>query len=212
MNKQAIIDGTRRWISSMVIGLNLCPFARRVFQADTIRYVVTDAEQENTLFKDLAGELKGLAAAPISSVETTLLIHPYVLREFVEYNEFLGMGEQLIEDLNLRGILQIASFHPDYQFAGTEPGAVENYTNRPPFPMLHLLREVSISAVVSDPDERLGIPRHNIETLRGLGKEKILQKLKAIEDGLYPLTAPATGRQIADPSMIPKKSQNSSAR
>jgi uncharacterized protein len=183
MNKQAIIDGTRGWISSMVIGLNLCPFARRVFQADTIRYVVTDAAQENTLLKDLACELKVLAAAPISRVETTLLIHPRVLQDFLAYNEFLGMGEQLIEDLNLRGILQIASFHPDYQFAGTEPSAVENYTNRPPFPMLHLLREESISAVTSDPDERLRIPRRNIETLRGLGKEKVLQKLKAIEDG-----------------------------
>jgi uncharacterized protein len=184
MNKQGIIDGTRRWISSMVIGLNLCPFARRVFEADTIRYVVTDAAHEDILLKDLAGELKDLAEAPISSVETTLLIHPHVLRDFLDYNEFLGKGEQLIEDLNLRGILQIASFHPDYQFAGTEPGAVENYTNRPAFPMLHLLREESISAVASDPDERVRIPRRNIETLRGLGKEKILQKLKAIEDGL----------------------------
>jgi hypothetical protein len=115
--------------------------------------------REHTLLKDLVGELKVLAAAPISSVETTLLIHPRVLRDFLDYNEFLGRGEQLIEDLNLRGILQIASFHPDYQFAGTEPGAVENYTNRPPFPMLHLLREESISAVASDPDERLRIPR-----------------------------------------------------
>jgi len=184
MNKQAIIEATRRWISSMVIELNLCPFARRVFQAETIRYVVTDAAQVNTLLQDLAGELKFLAAASISRVETTLLIHPRVLRDFLDYNEFLGMAEQLIEDLDLRGILQIASFHPDYQFAGTEPGAVENYTNRPPFPMLHLLREESISAVACDPDERLRIPRRNIETLRGLGKEKVLQKLKAIQEGL----------------------------
>lgn len=182
----------------MVIGLNLCPFARRVFQADTIRYVVSDATQENTLLKDLVEELKGLAAAPISSIETTLLIHPCVLRDFLDYNEFLGMGEQLIEDLELRGILQIASFHPDYQFAGTEPGGVENYTNRPPFPMLHLLREESIAAVVNDAEERLRIPRRNIETMRGLGKKKILQKLKAIEAGPpLPASAPAADSRPA---------------
>jgi len=183
MDEQSVIDGTRRWISSMVIGLNLCPFAQRVFKADKIRYVVSDAHDEAILLKDLAGELEALASAPISSVETTLLIHPRVLGNFLAYNDFLGVGERMVEDLGLRDTIQIASFHPDYQFAGTDPGAVENYTNRPPYPMLHLLREESISQFATDPNELLEIPRRNIEILRKLGREKILEKLKAIEDG-----------------------------
>jgi hypothetical protein len=183
MDKQTVIDRTRRWISSMVIGLNLCPFAQRVFMADKIRYVVSDAENEQTLLRDLAGELAALASGSIFNVETTLLIHPRALGNFLDYNEFLGRGERLIGELNLRGTIQLASFHPDYQFAGTDPGAVENYTNRSPYPMLHLLREESVSQAANDPNELLEIPRRNSETLRGIGREKILEKLKAITDG-----------------------------
>jgi hypothetical protein len=184
MDQPAIIDRTRRWISELVIGLNLCPFARRVFDADTIRYLVTDAEDEAQLLKDLTDELKTLASAPIARVETTLLIHPRVLGNFLDYNDFLDVADRLIADLGLEGIIQIASFHPDYQFADTDADAAENYTNRSPYPMLHLLREESISAVGDNPDELLEIPRRNIETLRALGREKIVAKLTAIEAGL----------------------------
>lgn len=183
MDKQAIIDSTRRWISSVVIGLNLCPFAQRVFEAGKIRYSVTDAEDEITLRADLAGELKALAAAPIALVETTLLIHPRVLADFLDYNEFLGIGEQLIEDLGLRGIIQLASFHPNYQFAGTDPSAVENYTNRSPYAMLHLLREASVTAVAGDAAAMRDIPRRNAAVLRALGREKILARLRGAEEG-----------------------------
>lgn len=186
MDKPRVIDVTRRWISSMVIALNLCPFAKRVFSDERIRYIVSDAQNDVALFKDLAGELEYLAAAPISEVETTLLIHPHVFENFLDYNDFLGHAEGLVSDFDLEGVIQIASFHPDYQFAQTEPGDVENYTNRSPFPMLHLLREESISAVAGDPDELLEIPRRNVETLRDLGKEKILEMLKTIHDGEPP--------------------------
>lgn len=178
MDDQAIIADTRRWISSMVIGLNLCPFAQRVFDADTIRYVVSAAEDDRTLLDDLAGELSTLVSSPISRVETTLLIHPRVLGNFLDYNAFLDVAEALVEDLGLRGTIQIASFHPHYRFAGTDADAVENYSNRSPYPMLHLLREESITKVAGDPDELREIPRRNIETLRSLGKEKILERLK----------------------------------
>jgi hypothetical protein len=178
MNHQSIIDATRRWIASIVIELNLCPFAQRVFEANTIRYIVSDAQDETSLLRQLAQELKNLAAAPISTVETTLLIHPHVLLNFMDYNEFLGPAEQLIEDLGLEGAVQIASFHPEYQFADTDPDAVENYTNRSPYPMLHLLREESITAIAASPDELLEIPHRNIDTLRRLGLEKVLEVLK----------------------------------
>jgi hypothetical protein len=180
MDRHAVIDTTRRWISGIVIGLNLCPFARRVFQADRIRYVVTEAEDEEALRTDLAGELVALASAPIETVETTLLIHPRVLGDFSSYNDFLDAGQRLLGRLGLRRDIQIASFHPGYQFAGTEPEAVENYTNRSPYPMLHLLREISITTIADDPDGLAEIPRRNIQTLRGLGLEKMLEKLQAL--------------------------------
>jgi len=182
VDEQAVIEGTRRWISSFVIGLNLCPFARRVFDAGAIRYVVSDAEDEETLLGDLAGELAALASSPISTVETTLLIHPRALRDFLDYNDFLGVGDRLVGALGLRGVIQIASFHPDYRFAGTAPGSVANYTNRSPYPMLHLLREESVSAVAGGAGEALEIPRRNVRTLKDLGREKILERLKAIKD------------------------------
>src|SRR6516162_8609596 len=143
MDKQVVIEATRRWISSMVIGLNLCPFARRVFQTEKIRYVVSDAQDETALREDLASELKVLASSAVSVFETTLLIHPCALIKFLDYNDFLGEGDRCIRALGLQGTIQIASFHPEYQFAGTDPGAPENYTNRSPYPMLHLLREAS---------------------------------------------------------------------
>lgn len=165
----------------MVIGLELCPFAERVFVADKIRYVVSDAADEGSLLHELASEIKLLASTPLTRIETTLLIHPYVLGAFLEYNEFLDAAERLIESLGQRGTMQLASFHPGYQFAGTSLGAVENYTNRSPYPMLHLLREESISAFAGAPDKLLEIPRRNIATLRRLGLERMLARLKALE-------------------------------
>ena len=183
MDHQAVIDRTRRWIADMVIGLNLCPFARRVFEADAIRYVVTDAADAPALYQALTDELRFLEAAPPGEVETTLLIHPHALPDFLDYLDFVAAGEQLIEDLGLSGEVQLASFHPAYQFAGTAAEAAENYTNRSPYPMLHLLREDSVTAVADDPDALLEIPRRNIETLTRLGRDAILARLRNIEGG-----------------------------
>lgn len=184
MDNVVAIEETRRWIASMVIELNLCPFARRVFEGDKIRYVVSAAEDEEALLKEMARELAFLAGSPIATVETTLLIHPRALGDFLDYNDFLDRADQLVERLALDGVIQIASFHPDYRFADTAADAVENYTNRSPYPMLHLLREESITAVIGDSDELLEIPRRNIETLQRLGRAKVLQRLKAIKENL----------------------------
>jgi hypothetical protein len=180
MDHDSVIEATRRWIAEIVIGLNLCPFAQRVFKGDKIRYAVTDAADDDTLLEDLTRELKALAATPIAEVETTLLIHPCALEDFFEYAAFLASAERKTELLGLRGTIQIASFHPRYQFADAPPDADENYTNRSPFPMLHLLREESITAVSGDPEELLAIPRRNIATLQALGREQILARLRAI--------------------------------
>jgi hypothetical protein len=184
MDHLAVINATRRWIESIVIGLNLCPFARRVFEADKIRYAVSDAQEEAFLLKDLERELRTLSDAPIAAIETTLLIHPNVLGDFLDYNDFLDPAERLIDDLGLSGVIQIASFHPDYQFADTGPDAVENYTNRSPYPMLHLLREESFDTITDDADELLEIPRRNVETLRAMGRAAILAKLQSIDTTL----------------------------
>jgi hypothetical protein len=180
MDRQIVIETTRRWISSVVIALNLCPFARRVFQTEKIRYVVSDARNEMALRQELGNELKALASATFTAFETTLLIHPLALVNFLEYNEFLGEGDRLIEELGLRGTIQIASFHPQYQFAGTGSTAPENYTNRSPYPMLHLLCESSFSELALAPAELLDISTRNIATLRNLGTAKILEKLESI--------------------------------
>ena len=177
-----VIAATRRWIESVVIGLNLCPFARRPFQADAIRYVATDAADADRLLRELADELRLLASSPSASVETTVLIHPRVLADFLDYNDFLDRADGLIDELGMRGAIQIASFHPDYRFADADPDAVENYTNRSPYPMLHLLREASVSAVANDAEEMLAIPRRNAAMLRGLGRAKVMEMLKAIDE------------------------------
>jgi hypothetical protein len=182
LDTEAFVAHTRRWIAGIVIGLNLCPFARRVFEGDKIRYVVSDARDEKALLNDLTGELRTLADAPFETLETTLVIHPHVLSDFLDYNDFLDQAEHRIEQLGLTGVIQLASFHPKYQFADTPPDAAENYTNRSPYPMLHLLREASITAVAQSEEELLAIPERNIETLRILGHAYLLAKLDAIRD------------------------------
>lgn len=181
MDQQAVLLATKRWIASIVIKLNLCPFAQRVYQDDRIRYVVSNAVEPEQLLDELTHELDLLAATPLAEIETTLLIHPHALNDFLDYNDFLDDCDRVIKRCRLRGVIQIASFHPDYQFAGTDAEDVENYTNRSPYPMLHLLREDSISAVASDQEVLLEIPRRNMATLQALGKEHLVRELRAIK-------------------------------
>lgn len=169
MTNEGIIAATRRWLERCVIGLNLCPFAESVYRGDRVRFCVSDQRTAAGLLADLRAELYLLHAADPLRCETALLIHPWVLADFIEYNDFLEVCEATVVELGLEGELQVASFHPRYQFADTEPEDIENYTNRSPYPMLHLLREASIEhavAAVPDPD---AIYRRNILTLRDLG-------------------------------------------
>jgi hypothetical protein len=181
-----VTEQTRRWIAEVVIGLNLCPFARRVFDGGLIRYTVTEATDTHTLRAVLADELRSLAAVPAREVETAFLIHPRALADFLDYNDFVVGTEELIAELGLEGVIQIASFHPRYQFAGTRADDVENFTNRSPFPMLHLLREDSISAVNDDPERLADVPRRNVETLRRLGRAAIESLARGRADGSPP--------------------------
>lgn len=168
---EEIVRQTRRWLEKAVIGLNLCPFARPVHARDQIRYALSAAETPEALLADLVEELQVLAAAEPEEIETTLLIHPGVLNDFLDYNDFLGVAEEAVADLGLEGVIQVASFHPRYQFAGTAPDDVTNYTNRSPYPTLHLLREASVERAVASVSDPAEIYKRNMETLRSLGVE-----------------------------------------
>lgn len=177
VNHEEIIESVKKWVERIVVGLRLCPFAERVFQGGLIRYVVSEATDEDSLKADLGRELDRLVQTPIEKTETTLIIHPHAFADFLDYNDFLDVADRVLKKRNLRGIIQVASFHPQYQFDGTEIDDVENFTNRSPYPMLHLLREESIDALDIDDRDLLEIPKRNIETLRRLGVDGIKQRM-----------------------------------
>ncbi len=167
----AVIDATRHWLEQVVIGLNLCPFAGLPWRQGRIRFRVSEATDEQQLAEDLVDELLALHKAEPAECETSLLIHPRVLGEFLDYNDFLDVADRLLEDLALDGILQIASFHPDYRFADSAPDDPANCSNRSPWPMLHLLREASIERATANLPNPEAIFERNIKTLRELGKD-----------------------------------------
>jgi hypothetical protein len=166
-----VIARTQAWLRRAVIGLNLCPFAKAVEAKGQVRYVISDATDPERLLDDLCRELDLLAEVDAATVDTTLLIHPQVLGDFLDYNDFLDRADAAIDRLGYAGVLQVASFHPDYQFAGTAQDDVENASNRSPYPTLHLLREASIDRAVAAFPEAESIYEGNIRTLRELGRD-----------------------------------------
>ena len=161
---------TTRWLERAVIGLNLCPFAKAVHVKGQIRYAVCLADTNEALLTALSCELRTLASADANITETTLLIHPNVLTDFFDYNDFLDVADATIAELGLQGEIQIASFHPYYQFAGTEIDDIGNYTNRSPYPTLHLLREASVTRALAAFPEAEEIFEKNIATMAKLGR------------------------------------------
>ncbi|WP_040725800.1 DUF1415 domain-containing protein [Thiomicrorhabdus sp. Kp2] len=169
---QAILDSVNQWLDKVVIGLNLCPFASKPFRDNQIRLSVSQSTSDANLLEDLQTELNLLAESKPEHIETTLLIVPNMLGDFYDYNDFLEYVDALIEDNEWQGIFQVATFHPNYQFGGTEPEDDENLTNRAPYPILHLLREASLEKAIEHyPNPEL-IPEHNIETVCGLSQQQ----------------------------------------
>ncbi|PLZ01455.1 DUF1415 domain-containing protein [Burkholderia sp. WAC0059] len=164
-----IVRATRHWLERAVIGLNLCPFAKGVYVKNQIRYAVSDATDLPGVLTDLEAELRRLQQADAADLDTTLLILPRALADFPDFNDCLHFADRLLGQLGLEGTLQIASFHPRYQFAGTAPDDIENYTNRAPYPILHLLREASIERAVEAFPDAADIYERNQQTLRELG-------------------------------------------
>jgi len=176
-NDAAVVISVRRWVESVVVDLRLCPFAERELINNRVRFRVTDAANEELLLEALADELRLLGSD--SAVETTLLIHPDLLQDFYDYNQFLDHADRLLVELQLDGIYQIASFHPEYRFAGTDPDDAENYTNRSPYPMLHIIREESLERAIADYPDIDQVPARNVELMYRLGVEKLKGLLAA---------------------------------
>jgi len=168
---EAIIADTQRWLENAVIGLNLCPFAKAVHVKKQIRYVVSGATSPEALLEELMDELRTLQGADPDKIDTTLLIHPYVLADFLDFNDFLDTVDLAVAEPEFNDEFQVASLHPHYQFAGTAPDDIENYTNRSPYPMLHLLREASVDKAVAAFPDADHIVDNNIETMKELGCE-----------------------------------------
>jgi hypothetical protein len=166
-----VIEDTQRWVERAVIGLNLCPFAKSVEIKKQVRYVVSHAARAKPLLVDLKRELLALAAADPAVLDTTLLVVSDGFADFLEFNDMLDRADKLLVDLDLDGVLQIASLHPQYQFADAEPGDITNFTNRAPYPTLHLLREESVDRAVAAFPNAEAIFETNMQTMQDLGSE-----------------------------------------
>jgi len=171
-NEEEILADTRRWLEKAVIGLNLCPFARAVYVKEQVRIVVSRARHLDAFLDELDAELALLQTTPAEQIDTTLLVHPTLFPDFLQFNDFLGVVDDVVAEHELEGVIQVASFHPLFQFEGSEPDDISNATNRAPHPTLHLLREDSVErAVASDAGDAEAIVERNIATLQALGHE-----------------------------------------
>ena len=169
MTDDEVLEKTRHWLEAAVIGLNLCPFAKAVYVKNQVRLVVSKARHADDLLEELDRELDLLVATPASEIDTTLLIHPTLFGDFLDFNDFLEVAEGVVDEHGLEGVIQLASFHPQFQFDGTELDDISNYTNRAPFAILHLLREGSVERALEAFPQADAIFEANIATLEKLG-------------------------------------------
>jgi len=169
VSEAEVLEQTRQWLENAVIGLNLCPFAKAVYVKNQVRLVVSKARHADDLLEELDRELDLLVATPAEDIDTTLLIHPSLFDDFLDFNDFLEIAEGVVDEHELEGVIQLASFHPQFQFEGTEPDDIGNYTNRAPFAILHLLREDSVERAVQAYPDAEQIFERNIATLNQLG-------------------------------------------
>ncbi len=178
-----VIALTRSWVEHAVVGLNLCPFANSVLRKKQIEFRVSHAREPELLLQDLLGAIESLLAVPAEVIDTLLLIHPWALTDFLDFNDFVGDAEALVDEAGLAGVLQVASFHPDYQFAGVPADDPTNRTNRSPFPTLHLIREDSLDKAIEAMPDTDEIVERNLETMRRLGNEGWLALQTQIRSG-----------------------------
>ncbi len=168
---EQVLADMRRWIEEAVIGLNLCPFAKSVYVKNQVRIVVSHARNLDAFLDDLDSELEFLRDTPAEQVDTTLLVHPTLFPDFFVFNDFLNVVDEVVDEHELEGVIQVAHFHPEFVFEGVEADDVTNFTNRAPYPALHLLREESVERAVASGDSAEEIVERNLRTLRELGRD-----------------------------------------
>lgn len=173
VSQETIIARCRHWVESVVVAFNFCPFARKPVESGHVRYIVSLADNTDALLQDMQCELELLRNTDIAEIETTVLIHPYVLNDFLAYNDFLSVVDMFLRQCHYEGEFQVASLHPDYQFADADADAAENYTNRSPYPILHLLREQSVSNALLTYARPERIPERNIRIAEQLGVDQL---------------------------------------
>lgn len=171
LKDEQVLADTRRWIEKAVIGLNLCPFAKAVYVKNQVRIVVSHARHLDAFLDELDRELLLLRDTPAEQIETTLLVHPTLFPDFEVFNDFLNVVDDVVAEHELEGVLQVAPFHPAFQFDGTTPDDVTNHTNRAPYPTLHLLREDSVERAAESGDDADTIVERNQQRLRELGAD-----------------------------------------
>lgn len=174
----AVIQQTKNWVEEIVIGLNLCPFAAQPFKNDSIEYIVNSGDTMEHHLQQLADGFAQLDSA--TEIETSLLIYPDAYQQFEDYLELLDLANQLLDDLNYAGTYQIASFHPDYRFEGSTEDDASNFTNRSPYPMLHLIREADLESAIASYPNIEQVPENNIKRLRDIGFDEMQKKLNDI--------------------------------
>jgi hypothetical protein len=183
VSEDPVIAITRRWIDKVVVGLGLCPFAEPSISSGRFRMTVCGTRDLQVLCKALIDELMFLQTDSGRKIDSVLLIHPHALNDFEQYNDFLDLCDQILADLSLVGEFQLASFHPQYRFAGSAAEDLGNYTNRSPYPALHVLRESSVARAVGEHPGTESIPENNVRRLETLGKQAIEAILADCRDG-----------------------------
>lgn len=168
---EPVLAASKLWLERAVIGLNLCPFAKSVYVKNQVRFALTGARTADELLAELENEFARLATTDAKELDTTLLVHPHALTDFIDYHFFLGEADALLRNQGYEGVFQIASLHPQYEFAGSDADDIANFTNRSPYPMLHLLREDSIDRAVAAFPDAASIFERNIELMEKLGHE-----------------------------------------
>ena len=171
LDTNTVSEHTKQWLEKAVIGLNLCPFAKAPHVKNLVRIVVSEARHLDGFLEDLDRELQLLGNTPASELETTLLVHPTLFPDFETFNQMLEIADDAVVENELEGIVQIAPFHPDFQFEGTEADDISNYTNRSPYPTLHLIREDSIAKATEAFPDASAIFDRNIALLEKMGHE-----------------------------------------
>ena len=183
MNRPDPLTVTRRWLAEFVIALDLCPFAGLPWREGKVRVVESPVASIPALMQDFLREVEHLLLTPAADTETTLLVHPELLSDFDDYLDFLATAEDLLEEAGAETVIQLAGFHPDYQFGDSGPHDPAHYTNRSPYPMVHLIRADRLEQALEHHPDPAGIPQRNVALLRGLGEEEILRRLQAIQAG-----------------------------